>query len=183
MKVTSLPYPNKFAASSRAEKPISAQADAGAVTWRMFSSGSAYARSFLMHRLALISLLERIPADQASFKAWEGGMSFMRLTDHLSGSIMRLNAMLQGQTPEKIEPSSDWSGALERMNSSTAAATTLLEGLSEETLSRVIPVFGAQMPVSGVIDFLIAHETHHKGQIWMMSRMIGLEPPMFVKIG
>ena len=159
------------------------RADAGAVTWRMSTSGSDYARSFLMHRNALIGVLERIPADQAGFKAWEDGMSFMRLTDHLSGSTMRLNAMLQGQTPEKMEPSLDWSAALERIKASTPSAAALLEGLSIETLNRVIPIFGTQMPISGMIDFLIAHETHHKGQIWMMSRMIGLEPPMFVKIG
>ena len=62
-------------------------------------------------------------------------------------------------------------------------AATLLEGMSEETLNRVIPAFGTQMPIAGMVDFLIAHEAHHKGQIWMMSRMIGLEPPMFVKMG
>ena len=149
----------------------------------MTTPGSAYARSFLMHRNALMSVLERIPADQAGFKAWEDGMSFMRLTDHLSGSIMRMNAMLQGQTPAKIEPSADWAAALERMKLSTADAAALLEGLDEETLNRVIPIFGTQMPIAGMVDFLIAHETHHKGQIWMMARMIGLEPPMFVKIG
>ena len=159
------------------------QADAGAVLWRMSTSGSAYARSFLMHRNALVSVLERVPADQADFKAWQEGMSFMRLTDHLSGSVLRMNAMLQGQTPEKIEPSGDWNAALERMKSSTTHATALLEGLSEETLGRVIPIFGTQMPISGMIEFLISHETHHKGQIWMMARMIGLEPPMFVKMG
>ncbi len=136
-----------------------------------------------MHRNALISVLERVPADSADFKAWEGGMSFVRLTDHLSGSILRLNAMLQGETPVKIEPSNDWNAALERMKSSTPTAAALLEGLTEETLNRVIPVFGTQMPIRGMIDFLISHETHHKGQIWMMARMIGLEPPMFVKIG
>ena len=149
----------------------------------MTVSGAAYARSFLIHRNALVSVLERIPADQAGFKAWENGMSFMQLTDHLSGSIMRLNAMLQGQAPAKVEPSGDWSAALERMKASTSNASALLENLSEETLSRVIPIFGTQMPISGMIEFLIAHETHHKGQIWMMSRMIGLEPPMFVKMG
>ena len=149
----------------------------------MTTSGSAYARSFLVHRNALISVLERVPVDRADFKAWDGGMSFLRLTDHLSSSIMRLNAMLQGQTSAKIEPSADWAAALERMNHSTAEATRLLEGLDEETLQRVIPIFGTQMPIAGMVDFLIAHETHHKGQIWMMARMIGLEPPMFVKIG
>lgn len=110
-------------------------------------------------------------------------MSFIRLTDHLSASVMRLNAMLQGQTPDKMKPSCDWSTALERMKSSTTDAATQLEGLSIETLNRVIPIFGTQMPISAMLDFLISHGTHHKGQIWMMARMIGLERPMFVKLG
>ena len=149
----------------------------------MSTSSGAYARSFLMHRNALIGVLERIQAHRSDFKAWEGGMSFIRLTDHLSASVMRLNAMLQGQTPDKMEPSSDWSTALERMKSSTTDAATQLEGLSIETLNRVIPIFGTQMPISAMIDFLISHGTHHKGQIWMMARRIGLERPMFVKLG
>ena len=136
-----------------------------------------------MHRNALTSVLERIPADQADFKAWEGGMSFMRLSDHLSASTNRLGAMLQGQTPEKPEPSVDWNAAIERMRQSTSSAASLLEDLGEDALNRVIPAFGTQMPISAMVDFLISHEAHHKGQIWMMARMIGLEPPMFVKIG
>lgn len=154
-----------------------------AVAWCMSNSGSHYARSFLMHRDALISVLERIPTKQADFKAWEGGMSFLRLSDHLSASTNRLGAMLQGQTPEKMEPSVDWDAALERIRQSTSSAASLLEGLSEETLKRVIPAFGTQMPISAMIDFLLSHEAHHKGQIWMMSRMVGLEPPMFVQRG
>ena len=149
----------------------------------MVNSGSHYARSFSMHRQALISLLERVPADQANFKAWDGGMSFLGLSDHLTSSVSRMNAMLQGQTPTKLEPSADWAAALERIRSSTTDAVALLEGLSDESLTRVIPAFGTQMPLHGMVDFLIAHEAHHKGQVWMMARMIGLEPPMFVKIG
>jgi uncharacterized damage-inducible protein DinB len=149
----------------------------------MTQTGSEYARSFLMHRNALLSLLERIPADKADFKAWEGGMSFKHLSDHLSGSAARMAAMLRGQTPEKLEPSADWAGALERMRASTSAAAAMLETLNADALNRVVPAFGTQMPVRGMVDFLIQHEAHHKGQVWMMARMIGLEPPMFVKLG
>lgn len=39
------------------------------------------------------------------------------------------------------------------------------------------------MPLYGLIDFMVQHEAHHKGQIWLMARMIGLEPAMFVKAG
>jgi uncharacterized damage-inducible protein DinB len=147
----------------------------------MSNTGTAYAQSFLMHRNALTNLLENIPADQGEFKAWDGGMSFRALTDHLRGSSERANAMLRGQKPEKPEPSADLSTAIERLRETTSSLSGLLDSLSDETLARVIPAFGGrEMPVSSLVDFIIAHEAHHKGQIWMMARMIGIEPPMFV---
>ncbi|MFD1732035.1 DinB family protein [Deinococcus malanensis] len=30
---------------------------------------------------------------------------------------------------------------------------------------------------------MVSHEAHHKGQVWMMARMIGIKPPMYVKMG
>jgi uncharacterized damage-inducible protein DinB len=156
----------------------------GLLNWvAMTPTGADYARSFLIHRNALLSLLERIPADKCDFKAWEGGMSFKGLSDHLSGSAARMGAMLRGQTPEKLEPSADWSAALERMRAGTSAAAAMLETLDDQTLNRVVPAFGTQMPIRGMVDFLINHEAHHKGQVWMMARMVGVEPPMFVKLG
>jgi uncharacterized damage-inducible protein DinB len=144
--------------------------------------GTFYVGNFLRHRDTLVDLLERIPADQGEFKAWENGMSFRALTDHLSASSRRVAAMLRGQSPEKLEPSVDLAAAIERLRESTVTTVATLETLTDDTLVRVIPAFGGQeMSVRALIDFVIAHETHHKGQVWMMARMIGIEPPMFVK--
>jgi uncharacterized damage-inducible protein DinB len=150
----------------------------------MSNTAQNYARIFAMHRGALISLLETIPHEKASFQAWEGGMNFHRLSDHLSGSGERIGAMLAGQTPTKPEPTADWSSAIERLRTNTQTLQSAIGAMSDEQLSTVIEAFGGQkMPVSSLIDFAIQHEAHHKGQVWMMSRMIGLEPPMFVKLG
>jgi uncharacterized damage-inducible protein DinB len=150
----------------------------------MSNPGAAYAQSFLMHRTALIDLLEKIPADQGEFKAWENGMSFRALADHLASSSLRTGQMLRGQPPEKLEPSADLPSAIERLRETTAIVTDMLEALNEEVLARVIPAFGGrEMPMRTLIDFFVAHEAHHKGQLWMMARMIGVEPPMFMKFG
>jgi uncharacterized damage-inducible protein DinB len=148
----------------------------------MASTSADYATLFASHREPLLGLLEQLPADKAEFKAWEEGMTFKRLTDHLSASSMRFGFMLEGQQPPKFEPTADWHEALNRLRESTESAKTMIVGLSPETLARVIPAFGGQsMPISGLMDFMVAHEAHHKGQVWMMARMIGLEPPMFMK--
>jgi uncharacterized damage-inducible protein DinB len=148
----------------------------------MAITGTEYAQSFSMHREALLGLLEQIPAEQGEFTAWPEGMSFRRLADHLSASSGRVSAMTSGQIPQKLEPSADLAAAVERLREATHSTKLALTGLTPEVLAKVVPAFGQEMPVRGMIDFMLAHEAHHKGQVWMMARMIGVQPPMFVKI-
>ena len=147
------------------------------------TNGERYAMTFMMHRGALLDLLEMIPEDKGDFAAWDGGMSFHKLTDHLSASTIRISAMLAGQAPGKPEPSTDFAAAKERMKTSAESARASVSALQDEQLSTVIEAFGGwKMPMSGLVEFMISHEAHHKGQVWMMARMIGVQPPMFVRM-
>ena len=147
------------------------------------TNGERYAQTLMMHRGALIDLIELIPADKGDFAAWDGGMSFHKLADHLSASINRVPAILAGQAPGNTEPSANFEAAKEALKISAENARALLSALSDEQLSGMIEAFGGRkMPVSVLIEFLIAHEVHHKGQVWMMARMIGVQPAMFVKM-
>jgi uncharacterized damage-inducible protein DinB len=147
------------------------------------TNGERYAHTFMMHRGALLDLLEMIPDDKGHFAAWEGGMSFQKMCDHLSGSTNRMPAMIAGETPAKAEPSVDFAAAKARLSASAESARALLAGLSDEQISSMIEAFGGRkMPVSVMVEFLISHEAHHKGQVWMMARMIGVQPPMFVRM-
>lgn len=144
-----------------------------------------YARAFAMHRAALNDLYALLPDEQASFAAWDGGMSFVGLADHLASSSDRMLAMLQGQAPgPRADGSADLSGARTRLLESTETALAAIRGLSDEDMSRRVPAFGGrEMPVSALLDMIVSHEAHHKGQVWMMARMVGVQPPMFVKMG
>jgi uncharacterized damage-inducible protein DinB len=147
-------------------------------------TGKNYVRSFTMHRAALIELLEKIPAEQADFKAWEGGMSFTRIADHLSGSSIRMGKMMQGIKPDVIEPSADFAASLERLKTTLSETQAMLGGMADEAFQVVVPAFGGrEMPVASLVDFMIQHEAHHKGQVWLMARMVGIEPQMFIKMG
>ena len=147
------------------------------------TNGERHAHTFMMHRGALIDLLELIPADKGDFAAWDGGLSFHKLCDHLSGSSTRIAATIAGQVPAKIEPSSSFAAAKERLATSTQNARDMLAALNDEQLSTVVEAFGSwKMPISALVEFMISHEAHHKGQVWMMARMIGVQPAMFVKM-
>jgi uncharacterized damage-inducible protein DinB len=146
-----------------------------------------YLASYQMHRAALQDLYALLPDDQAEFSAWEGGMSFLRLADHLSLSTARTLALAQGQAPAapgSVSPSTSLSEARERLASSTEQMMSYVASLQDDDLSRTVAAFGGrQMPISTLVEFNIDHEAHHKGQVWMMARMVGVAPPMFVKLG
>ncbi|MDB5045386.1 MAG: damage-inducible protein DinB [Deinococcus sp.] len=132
-----------------------------------------------------MELYAELPDDQAHFAAWEGGMSFTGLADHLSGSSERFLAMVQGQAPGGLPaPSADLPAARARLQQTTDAAMSAISALSNEDLSRRVTAFGGrEMPISALLDMVVTHEAHHKGQVWLMARMIGVKPPMFVKMG
>lgn len=150
----------------------------------MAYSGQDYARSFAMHREALLELLDQIPDDRGDFKAWDGGMSFQGIANHLAGASERTLAMLQGRAPQKPEPSVDFASAKRQLRDNAAAVQQALSGASEAQLGTVIEAFGGRkMPLSTLLELMRDREAHHKGQIWTMARMVGVNPPMFVKIG
>ncbi|WP_019010288.1 DinB family protein [Deinococcus aquatilis] len=149
------------------------------------SRSAVFARTLQGHRAALMDLYADLPDEQAQFAAWEGGMSFVGLADHLSGSSERFLSMVQGQTPGALPaPSADLPAARLRLQQTTDAALGVISALSNEDLSRRVTAFGGrELPISALLDMVIAHEAHHKGQVWLMARMIGIKPPMFVKMG
>jgi uncharacterized damage-inducible protein DinB len=146
------------------------------------NNGERYANSLMMHRGALLDLLELIPADKGHFSPWDGGRNFLDLCDHLSNSSSYMVAAMSGQAPEQHEPSPDLAAAKERLSTNLHSVRKSLSALTDEQLSSIVEVFGGQkMPVWALAGFMIEHEAHHKGQIWVMARMIGVQPPMFAK--
>lgn len=149
------------------------------------SRSASFARALHGHRAALMDLYAALPDDQAQFAAWEGGMSFVGLADHLAGSSERFLAMVQGQVPGALPaPSADLPAARLRLQQTTDTALEAISALSDDDLRRRVTAFGGrELPISALLDMVVAHEAHHKGQVWLMARMIGVKPPMFVKMG
>jgi len=140
---------------------------------------------FRMHRSALEALYLQLSADQGGFRAWEGGLSLIGLADHLAATSGRVPAMLRGEVPAPDAPASTTlAEAQARLTASTEQMLTLLDHLNDQTLSREVTVFGgARMTVDGLMDIVLAHEAHHKGQVWVMARLLGLQPPRYLHLG
>lgn len=146
-------------------------------------SANEYLQTWMMHRGAILDLLEKLPDDKGDFAAWEGGMTFTKMVDHLSGATLNLTGMMAGRERVKLEPSASLSSAGSRLGEATQTVQKRISEMTDEGLSTQVFAFGTQMPAYKLIEFLINHDAHHKGQLWLMTRMIGLEPPRFVKVG
>jgi uncharacterized damage-inducible protein DinB len=145
-------------------------------------SGQEYVQALAMHRAPLLELLGQIPEDKATFVAWEGGRNFIQTTDHLKLTNLRLLAMMAGEKPGSAEPSNDLASARAALETASANLADTVSQLSSEQLDSVVEAFGGmKMPVYKLLDFAREHDAHHKGQLWTMARMVGVQPPMFVK--
>jgi len=139
---------------------------------------------FHLHRSALEALYLQLSADQGDFRTWEGGLSLMGLADHLAATSGRVPAMLRGEIPAPDAPASTTLAEVQaRLIASTEQMLTLLSHLNDEALSREATVFGgARMTVDALMDIVLAHEAHHKGQIWVMVRLLELQPPRYLPL-
>ncbi|MDV6374569.1 DinB family protein [Deinococcus arenicola] len=149
------------------------------------TQATQHARQFTANRAVLIDLYNLLPDDQGDFSAWDGGMGFIKMADHLSGSATRMVDMIGGQGMDAPAPASaNLDEARDRLRQTHQTVVSAVEALSDEDLTRTVPAFGGrEMPVAALLDMLTTHEAHHKGQVWMMARMVGVQPPMFVKLG
>ncbi len=144
----------------------------------------AFTRNLMMHRTALLELLDKIPEDKEDFLAFEDGMTMAKTAYHILASAERSIGMIMPESAVKPEPSGSFADTKARLKVNTEKLQEVLPKLSQEQLASTIEAFGGmKMPISALLDLIRDHEVHHKGQLWTMARMAGLEPGMFMKFG
>lgn len=76
------------------------------------------------------------------------------------------------------EPSASYHAALENLKAGTAATVEMLKALTPEQIGASVTAMGGRtVQIGSLIDYMIEHEAHHKGQVFTMLRMAGLETP------
>jgi uncharacterized damage-inducible protein DinB len=112
-------------------------------------------------------------------------MTVIQLADHCFTGSERLRGVLRGEPgamQARFEPSSDLRAAALRLREQKEALAQELRSLDSERLAGRVNAFGRELPLFRVIDALREHEIHHKGQLWVIARELGVEPPFFVRL-
>lgn len=145
-----------------------------------------FLRYFERVRDRTLRVLACVPPDRIDWRPADGAFSFGDLVRHL-GAIERWmfaeNAAgrpsrYPGHGPELAE---GFGGDVAYLDAMHEQAMEIFRSLGPEQLrARCVTPGGAEIPVWKWLRSMIEHEVHHRGQIYLMLRMIGIEtPPLY----
>ncbi len=141
-----------------------------------------------------IKIAEEIPADKYSFRATADTMSVAELLAHMATNTMW--GVSVHMVNKKDALSAEDFGAFHAAARQASAALTnkdaiiaalkangeamahTLESMSDETLGQTISVPGGSKTRFEMLLGLKEHEMHHRGQLMVMERLMGMVPHM-----
>ena len=162
-----------------------------------YYGGREMAASFRTVRTNTVQIAEDIPEDQYRFKASPDTRSIGQLLTHIA-FIPRIQAEIHQHRVDDlarmdfadvlrrigVEEAKPWTKAeiVALLKSEGECFAVYLEGLTEAFLAEPVRMpQGAQPPTKSRFEMLLTpkeHEMHHRAQLMMLERMIGLVPHM-----
>ena len=134
------------------------------------------------HRKLTRRMIEAFP-EKELFEYSIGKMrTFAQLTaEFLSMAVPTLIGITSRKWPEsEVEKATTKEGLLKLWDANTAEIDRLWKEIPEERFQEVDTAFGQwQMPIFGLLLYVIDNEIHHRGQGYVYLRSLGIEPPPF----
>ncbi|MCL6454212.1 MAG: DinB family protein [Alicyclobacillus sp.] len=148
-----------------------------------------FVTSWLSHRAVTQDVLNLVPDDAVDFRPWDNAMTLGQLAQHIAGAALMFASVVDKGEFVGRDRSVDALDSMAAVRTAFAEHTerteAILRGLDDAKLDNVIDtsaVFGAQFPGYAVLQMMRDHEIHHKGQLFVYARMVGVEQmPLFVQ--
>ncbi len=144
-------------------------------------------------RAGLIEEVSQIPADQFSFRAAPDTRSVTELLQHvveaqklLVGESARPDTNLRRQSfadhiqeyaPE-VSSIKDKNGLLEIMRSSMETTEATIRGAGNDLNGSMQRFDGKELSKLDFLNFALAHEMYHRGQLTVYERLLSIEPAL-----
>ena len=129
-------------------------------------------------------IIAAAPNDKYDWKPCESAMSLGELVNHPWISEWGLiEAALTGSFPKEWpKPLSDTASVLASFDKTHEEAVAKVMTLTPEQLTEDIAPFSPERPLTreAVLNLILEHEIHHRGQLYTYLRIAGCEiPPLF----
>ncbi|MEQ1855215.1 MAG: DinB family protein [Longimicrobiales bacterium] len=139
-----------------------------------------------------LRLLEAIPGDQYQSHPIKGMRSAAELVVHVSGGIVR--DITQGVAKGEIKSNAAAEANNARAFTSSADAVafarrcwkeadTAVAAIGDPQLAGMVKAWGSSLPGSACMHILSDELVHHRGQLYVLTRALGGEPPFLWSYG
>lgn len=141
-------------------------------------------QQFLRHRQITQQFCDLMPDAHFGFQAYPGGMTFAALALHLATAADFYLSAAEGvpfQRPDPAALPQAPAAIRSHLADRTAAQVRRIAGLGDD-LDRLVAFRDKQVPLGILLGQMREHEAHHKGQMMMMLRMVGVRDELFYAV-
>jgi len=152
----------------------------------MAISHTDLSRSLNLERYYTSIIFKAIPADQGDFRPEQGIRTVAEQLSHIGAyDEWLVEGLTHGAWAIDVfadRPEKAVEEAIAYMEYNRKRLLAMIDMLHDEGLVKPIgpnPVFAHEMGVGNVILTTLSHECHHRGQMVLYLRMMGVTPPNF----
>lgn len=134
-------------------------------------------------RRPLIELVNRLPERGATWRPWDQGRTTLELVQHIASAGEYFLSSAARRPTQSVPQAQKLSEAGALLSTLFETQSAEISRLALQDLSEPITLGfpKATETAEDVLLRLVLHETHHKGQLWVYARMLGVEPPFFMQ--
>ncbi len=128
-----------------------------------------------------LEFLNMISDENLSFRATSEEMTIAEQVIHMGSNMQRLGNLINTSSPE-VNAIDTTATLPEIVNFFTASSDYAKESIAKnksQVLSETVPFQATTMTKRQIIELLHDHHTHHRGQLVVYWRMLGLKPPQY----
>lgn len=144
----------------------------------MFRRTEDFAAEWQVERGSTIRILERLTDESLSQAVVPGGRTLGFLAWHITVTFreMMSHAGLDPDGPEPSEPVPSSAAEIRRRYEQASASVLdqVASGWSDDMLLEDVQAYGQTFKRGSMLDMLIRHEAHHRGQMTVLMRQAGL---------
>ncbi|SDW05594.1 DinB family protein [Paenibacillus sp. CF384] len=151
------------------------------------SASQKIMKGWKMHHNSTVELVAQLPDSSGSWTPWQGGWTTLELIHHLAWTPEFFFAQIDKRDMNIPPVPATIAEARELVKQLTEATAQKLASYTEEDLQQIatININGVDItePVEEMFHRLVAHEAHHKGQLFVYARELGVtNAPFYVDL-
>ncbi|MFD2639516.1 DinB family protein [Piscibacillus salipiscarius] len=149
------------------------------------SKVESFLNDWLNHREKLEALLEKIDDEHVHYKPWDGGMSLGTLALHvaLAGDMFANMVKTEKMEAPDMPKFDTMDEVREKVKELTESTKKKIQEMTDEELDQQNEAELPQMKGTkfNYLQGMYEHEIHHKGQLFIYARMVGVKDVPFFK--